>query len=372
MNKYIKRIIILILIILLSFSSTSCGISSIFIALNDIASQVREDSNSEETDTSDIETSEETSETTVETTEETTTVAETTIGITNSENVEVQTSPAESVAQTQTVTDISNPQDYTEEQATAASTIVSSLNPSDAYSAVLTYHNWIVSHTVYTLDLNYNNADGVFSYGQSACLGYSLAFEALMDEWSSLHPEFGVECVVAYGDNDYPNSPDVGHAWNMVKIGGAWYHVDVTWDDAGSESLYFYFLLPTSIISQSRVTYFVDNFQAVPSANSTSYVFGPKLQGVNSTVVLQSITQFSEKYLEKLNSGNATVTFFYPKTENPENISITNEVYNKLHSLGYTKLYYSNYYDETDEYEDPPTYSNGTYNDYYFFTIYVQ
>jgi transglutaminase-like putative cysteine protease len=61
----------------------------------------------------------------------------------------------------------------------------------DPYAAVKFYHDWIAANTIYTLDTNYNNAEGVFQYGQSACLGYSLAFESLMDEWSELHPEAG-------------------------------------------------------------------------------------------------------------------------------------------------------------------------------------
>lgn len=374
MKKYINKSIILILIVIMSIFSTSCGISSIFLVFNDLASQIREESTVDETidlveETTEGET--DTSVTTETTTEETTTVAGAN-GIENSEYVEVvDSSPAESIAQAPTVTDISAPEEYTEEQATVAESIVASLNPGDAYSAVISFHNWIISNTFYTTDLTYNNADGVFTYGQSACLGYSLAFEALMDEWSALHPEFGVECVVAYGDND-TSTPNIGHAWNMVKIGGAWYHVDVTWDDNGGSSVYLYFLLPTSIISQSRVTYFVDDFKPVPSANSTTYVFGRKIQGVNTTVILQDISDFSELYLEKILEGNTSVTFFYPSSADLNSLSVTNEVYNELEKLGYNRLIYYNYYNAYDEYDDPPTYSDGTYNNYYFFTIIPQ
>ena len=39
----------------------------------------------------------------------------------------------------------------------------------------------------------------------------------------------------------------VNHAWNVVNIGGTWYHVDATWDDPASDiqgrSMHDYFLV---------------------------------------------------------------------------------------------------------------------------------
>lgn len=381
MKKYLNKSIILILIVIMSIFSTSCGISSIFLVFNDLASQIREESTVDETidlveENTEVET--DTSITAETTTEETTTVAGTT-GIENSEYVEVvDSSPAEAVAQNSANLENIEPQTYTEQQATTASILVDSLNPQNAYSAVLVFHDWIIANTQYDFTEPVENipdssfsADGVFINKVAVCLGYALAFDALIDEWSSRHPEFGVESVVAYGDND-TSTPSIGHAWNMVKIGGAWYHVDVTWDDNGGSSVYLYFLLPTSIISQSRVTYYVDDFKPVPSANSTSYVFGRKIQGVNTTVILQDISDFSELYLEKILEGNTSVTFFHPSSADLNSLSVTNEVYNELRKLGYNSLIYYNYYNAYDEYDDPPTYSDGTYNNYYFFTIIPQ
>lgn len=48
----------------------------------------------------------------------------------------------------------------------------------------------------------------------------------------------------------------VGHMWNLVKIDGKWYHLDLTWDDAQSfsdESSYDYFNLTDGLISTDHL-----------------------------------------------------------------------------------------------------------------------
>lgn len=56
------------------------------------------------------------------------------------------------------------------------------------------------------------------------CDGYSLAYEYLLQQC-------GIEAVVVGGMSG-PNEMELGgHAWNLVKIDGAWYEVDSTWDD---------------------------------------------------------------------------------------------------------------------------------------------
>ena len=54
----------------------------------------------------------------------------------------------------------------------------------------------------------------------AVCLGYAASFQLLMDM-------SGVECVTVVGAA-FNSTGD--HAWNMVRLGGEWYCVDVTWD----------------------------------------------------------------------------------------------------------------------------------------------
>lgn len=61
------------------------------------------------------------------------------------------------------------------------------------------------------------NAYELFRDGMGICQAYALAFMAL--------------CRAAGIEADFVCSPEMDHAWNHVRVDGAWYHVDVTHDD---------------------------------------------------------------------------------------------------------------------------------------------
>lgn len=69
--------------------------------------------------------------------------------------------------------------------------------------------------TTYTKDRLVYTSYGAFVEGNSVCQGYALAFKTLMNRAD-------IPCCYVNG---------TGHAWNMVQLDGAWYYVDVTWDD---------------------------------------------------------------------------------------------------------------------------------------------
>ena len=54
----------------------------------------------------------------------------------------------------------------------------------------------------------------------AVCLGYATTFQLLMDL-------SGVECITVAGAA-FASQED--HGWNMVRLNGNWYCVDVTWD----------------------------------------------------------------------------------------------------------------------------------------------
>ncbi len=129
-----------------------------------------------------------------------------------------------------------------------ALTALAQVRAKDNYSTIKGCHDWIVNHTVYDYE-NYQNhtvpassytAVGLFLSRTAVCQGYANAFKCLMEL-------AGIECYVIPGRVN-----DLGHAWNIVKLDGAYYHVDCTWDDPAPDSgtiRYNYFLIGDSVMS---------------------------------------------------------------------------------------------------------------------------
>jgi hypothetical protein len=95
------------------------------------------------------------------------------------------------------------------------------------YEKVMAIHDYLVVNTVYTESEDKDYLATVLSVlkdGRGQCQGYSEAFAALMII-------SGVETRIVSGKAFDSQMRFVPHAWNQVKIGGIWYHVDVTWDD---------------------------------------------------------------------------------------------------------------------------------------------
>lgn len=117
----------------------------------------------------------------------------------------------------------------------------------DDYQKEIVLHNYIINHARYD-DLNYRNNTvpaeshtpyGILIKGTGVCGGYAHAMRYLCRK-------VGIECIVITGQGDGGD-----HVWNIIKIGGKYYHVDVTWDDpVGEERLrYYYFNLSDEMIA---------------------------------------------------------------------------------------------------------------------------
>ena len=89
----------------------------------------------------------------------------------------------------------------------------------------LALHDYLVLHIAYaykdyingSLGGNVYNIYGALQEGKAVCQGYAYAYYILLNNVNI--------------ENRMVVSNNMNHAWNMLKIDGKWYHVDVTWDD---------------------------------------------------------------------------------------------------------------------------------------------
>ncbi|SEQ93971.1 Transglutaminase-like superfamily protein [Lachnospiraceae bacterium NE2001] len=99
------------------------------------------------------------------------------------------------------------------------------------YEKEVAIHDYLTANTIYgdatRIILMEHEAYGVLVNHKGVCEGYAKAFNLMCTCC-------GVESIEIDG------VATSAHAWNMVKLDGEWYHVDVTWDDptvAGNDKI---------------------------------------------------------------------------------------------------------------------------------------
>ena len=142
------------------------------------------------------------------------------------------------------------------------------------YETELALHDWLMANGKYD-DLSRdnvahigrpNNADpyGMLVDGYGICLGFATTFQLLMDL-------AGIECITVIGAA-YDSTAD--HAWNMVKLDGEWYCVDVTWnnsyEDAGGSAAasHRYFNVTSAMLRENQHQW---DYRNVPEATAVRY-----------------------------------------------------------------------------------------------------
>ena len=122
----------------------------------------------------------------------------------------------------------------------AVAEFMENINPQmTEYEIVLAAHDFIADRVTYDDEAAADHEANPFSFtsygalvsGKAVCEGYAKAFQLLMNK-------IGIYSICVTGSYD-----GVGHMWNMVKIGGDWYNVDITFDD--QSSLYHLYLNKT-------------------------------------------------------------------------------------------------------------------------------
>ena len=124
-------------------------------------------------------------------------------------------------------------------------------------------NDYIVQNTQYS-DATATSAHSAFTLvqeGKAVCQGYALFATKLLRA-------LGIEAMYVTGEVF-----SGGHAWNLVKVDGEWYHLDTTWNDPvpdrGSGIRYDYFLTNDEQLARDHV-WERSNY---PRATSNAYAF---------------------------------------------------------------------------------------------------
>jgi len=115
--------------------------------------------------------------------------------------------------------------------------VLKALDLKDAsdYDKVKAIHDYIIKRVSYDQNLKKYTAYNALINTSSVCEGYaSAAYRMFTDA--------GIESRIITGTSD-----GGGHAWNIVKVDGEWYNIDLTWDDPimdnGEQTLRYDFFL---------------------------------------------------------------------------------------------------------------------------------
>ncbi len=179
------------------------------------------------------------------------------------------------------------------------SAVVDDFRPSGdtVYDKLVSIHDYICRMNTYVREdegAKYcYSAYGSLVNRKSVCEGYAEAFKLLCDK-------AGIDCVLVSGMSDNGSGVPEGHMWNYVKMdNGAWYAVDVTWDDAGNiPNSYGYFLVGSStkvngkLFSESHKA--SNNLQDIEQTGSTIQNF--KYPDLSKNAYQKEVTNGSYNY----------------------------------------------------------------------------
>ncbi|MGM9818136.1 MAG: transglutaminase domain-containing protein [Paludibacteraceae bacterium] len=114
----------------------------------------------------------------------------------------------------------------------ATNAILKRVHGTTVYEKVLSLHDILAENILYddnaaeAIDKYYlksNTILGVLFFKTAVCEGISKTFKLLLNM-------LDIKCLVVIGDTDENTDKNIKHAWNIVKIDGSSYHVDLTWD----------------------------------------------------------------------------------------------------------------------------------------------
>lgn len=114
----------------------------------------------------------------------------------------------------------------------ATNAILKRVQGTTVYEKVISLHDVLAENILYDdnaaekidkYHLKSNTILGVLFFKTAICEGISKTFKLLLNM-------LDVKCLIVVGDTNENVDKNVKHAWNIVKIEGESYHIDLTWD----------------------------------------------------------------------------------------------------------------------------------------------
>lgn len=223
------------------------------------------------------------------------------------------------------------------------------------YEKELALHDYLVNNAKYdirfykgSMPKESNTAYGILINKLGVCGGYSDAMKRLLNA-------VGIESKIIVGDvigDANSKTKWEGHAWNLVKIGGEYHHLDLTWDDPVNEdgsntSRHTYFNLSDAQISKNH-KWDKNNY---PKCNSTKFSFtnlrlSEKDTNGNTILKINNYNEFYSAIQQAVVNGKREVSLnilnFNKDVYNLEDA--VNKIYN---SIGKSGSYF--WVEDTDE-----------------------
>lgn len=132
---------------------------------------------------------------------------------------------------------------------------------------ILEVHDFLVRECDYDYENYLNNTlpsytgtiEGVLIKKKAVCQGYAEAFAIIMN-----HLGYDTYIVTSW---------EMNHAWNLIRVGDNWYHVDCTWDDPIFNGNTFYWNVNNDYADEGHVghTYFLKSDSEFKSLDHTSW-----------------------------------------------------------------------------------------------------
>lgn len=184
--------------------------------------------------------------------------------------------------------------------------VISSLSDkSDVWQSEYEIHNYIIDNCSYKIESNqhiYSSSYGCLVNGEAACEGYSKAAKLLFDE-------LNIDSALVSGTTTTAGRSPGIHMWNVIKINGNWYNLDITWDDPVNNSgknlrLYTYFNVSNAEINYDHTPESMDF-----DCNSMDENYYTKKNLVFSTYTRDNEYKLVEMLADAIRNGKGQVQF---------------------------------------------------------------